>query len=567
MRARGMTDGAVQQRAGFFVDTGLGMRSDKPVPKSLSAASSPVIPDPLTVSAFAPSPRVIVRQASVSHLQSPPTAPPTHSLPATPLHAPEAPFTHKRIGLVPKAQTASSSRLSFASSISLASDMFCPPSTFPRDIDKRFSGRSILSHQTADIVDPELSALPPRDPKSAPGSPRPLKKVSSHQTLRRGHTSPSPTVIPKPSQPPNDRVFRKQRSFHRVPIPPLPLPYFSTNSTAFPSLGDHGPTSPEQKRGSSHSSIGRKRLFSNSSHNRPSTSQAIPSSEDDKQSVFSLRSDYDTSSTPYKPWATTTNHTYANSSFWDEGAPDITPGSPTHSNIDYTPQAILSPADLAKLEASVEARSTRSRGFSLLSASTAMSDLDLEPQFSPIGLSPPPPPSSRPSTAIQGLSWSSSQSSDHYHSRSPHIPESLFSLDSTTPQSSTNHDEGQTTVPARQPSSTSTPNVSPRISPPTFVTSLPPPPRHRQRSALASPSEKPPIQVPSRAPSVRRTPSTRPKPSMEKSLLRRSIMRKPSFLEIDDDTDPESDSDFIAERTSSFLDMARESFDTARDGV
>ncbi|PPR00041.1 hypothetical protein CVT24_009050 [Panaeolus cyanescens] len=564
-RARGMTDGAVRQRAGFFVDTGVGARPDKPPQKSISATNSPIISDHPSASAFTTSPRVVVRQASVSHLQSPPTAPPTHSLPATPLPAPEGPIPHKRVGLVPKAQSASSSRLSFASSISLASDMFGPPSTFPRDIDKRFSGRSILSHQTADIVDPDMSSLPPRDSKSTPGSPRSLKKVSSHQTLKRGHTSPSPTVAPKSPQPPGERVFRKQRSFHRVPIPPLPLPYFSTNSTAFPSLNDPGPTSPEQKRGSGHSSLGRKRLFSNSSHNRPSTSSNVVASEDDKQSVFSLRSEHDFGGTSYKPWATTTNHTYANSSFWDEGIPDAIPGSPTRSNVDYTPQAILSPADLAKLEASVEERSTRSRGFSLLSASTVMSDLDLEPDYNPIGLSPPPPPSSRPPTGNQGLSKSSTQPVVQHHTTSSHPPEDLYSFDSTLRLAN----KEQTPHPTHSSlsSSASASTIGPRVSSPSFATSLPPPPRPRQRGTLTLASEKLPIQATSRAPSIRRAPSTRTKSSMEKNLHRRSIMRKPSFLDIDDDTDQESDSDFIAERTSSFLDMARESFDTARDGV
>jgi hypothetical protein len=41
-------------------------------------------------------------------------------------------------------------------------------------------------------------------------------------------------------------------------------------------------------------------------------------------------------------------------------------------------------------------------------------------------------------------------------------------------------------------------------------------------------------------------------------------MKKPSFLEIDDDTDKETDGESSEERLNgSFLDLARESFDTS----
>jgi hypothetical protein len=42
-------------------------------------------------------------------------------------------------------------------------------------------------------------------------------------------------------------------------------------------------------------------------------------------------------------------------------------------------------------------------------------------------------------------------------------------------------------------------------------------------------------------------------------------MRKPSFLEIDGDTDEDTESEYFDPRvTGSFLDLARESFDTVR---
>jgi len=57
----------------------------------------------------------------------------------------------------------------------------------------------------------------------------------------------------------------------------------------------------------------------------------------------------------------------------------------------------------------------------------------------------------------------------------------------------------------------------------------------------------------------------RAKISVEKALHRRSIARKPSFLDINDDTD-EDDSDGLQDGSmhGSFLDLARESFDSVR---
>jgi len=56
---------------------------------------------------------------------------------------------------------------------------------------------------------------------------------------------------------------------------------------------------------------------------------------------------------------------------------------------------------------------------------------------------------------------------------------------------------------------------------------------------------------------------------MEKGIHRRSLLRKPSFLEIDDDSDRGGDERKSVLRLDndnedSFLDFARESFDTVR---
>jgi hypothetical protein len=56
----------------------------------------------------------------------------------------------------------------------------------------------------------------------------------------------------------------------------------------------------------------------------------------------------------------------------------------------------------------------------------------------------------------------------------------------------------------------------------------------------------------------------RSKFTVEKSLHRRSILRKPSFLDIGDDSDQATESEVDELVTGSFLDLARESFDTIR---
>lgn len=95
-------------------------------------------------------------------------------------------------------------------------------------------------------------------------------------------------------------------------------------------------------------------------------------------------------------------------------------------------------------------------------------------------------------------------------------------------------------------------------SPVESMTSLPPPPRPRQRSQLTYPTERS-NPAPSFSSSVAKP--SRSKTTIEKGIHRRSIIKKPSFLEIDDD-DTDSDSGLFSgdAATESFLDLARESF-------
>ncbi|KAF8167676.1 hypothetical protein B0H34DRAFT_792372 [Crassisporium funariophilum] len=576
MRARGMTDGGTSsQKAGFFVDRKL---SQKPSLSNFFPAC--------TTSKDAPelSPRVIIRQASVTRLYTPPTAPPTHSLPPPPQSVVEVKPHPRRADVPSRTESASSSSLSFSSSLSATIDMFSSPLPPLRDLDKRSSDRSMFSQNTTEHdFDVSYGSATSKESRTAPSSPRTLKKALSHQSLRRTNPAPPPSLPKSPPEHTFDRVFRKQRSFHhtRLPVPPVPLPTRppgSANSATFPALAEFGTqTTSEQRRGSTASSMGRKRLFSNSSNNRPSTSQCIPSSAgEDSQSVFSVRSDHDSYFAPFKPW-TASRASSQSSSFWDEGASEEVPISPIRSTnkIEYTPQPILTAAEVAKLEASVENspdRATRSRGFSLLSASTAMSDLD-DVDFIPAGLSPPPAarPYNKQHASSQTKSYLSSKyqvvptsatpfPSVHSHSNSPPSSPHLSARSEDDSHRSSNRTSGKAL-----PSSASQVTVRPSSSPTLLMNSLPPPPRIRQRQMLMSQPDRPST-APSRPPSVRKP--TRSKSTVEKNMHRRSILKKPSFLDIDDDTDKDSDVDFSGEPiTESFLDLARESFDTGRSDL
>lgn len=100
-------------------------------------------------------------------------------------------------------------------------------------------------------------------------------------------------------------------------------------------------------------------------------------------------------------------------------------------------------------------------------------------------------------------------------------------------------------------------------SPTLFTTSLPPPPRSRQRSQLIShPGHRGP--VPLRSNSFSIVKRSRSKSAAEKDTHHRSIMRKSSFLEIDDDTDQDIDMFSGKAITESFLDFAKEPFEASR---
>lgn len=526
MRARGMTDSIPNQLSGFLPTEALPSWGEG---KHTSPSSHP----PVT------SPRVIIRQPSVSRIGLPPSAPPKHELPPPPPTSPSKRDADMGPGVSIPMSSASSSSLSFASSVSSNREVLYNQNYIPRQKEKNRPERTPSGKTEAEISH-----------NTFPTATRTLKKALSHQSLgRRGQSSNHPAHIPllEPA-PEKEKAPRKQRSFHqpKLPLPSIPLPLRHTNSYGAQSSTPSASPVTEQRRGSASgiTTSGRKRLFSGSNSRRPSTSQCLVP-DDDTRSIFSVRSDPDqTAGTSFfKPMSQLSSPNTI-PSFWDETTHNSLPPSPQRPAHEYTPQQILTPAEMAKLEESVEEPSihARQRGLSILSSSTMITS---EGDDESVSGDPPPDP------------WSNDMlgRSNSMMNKGLSLPPRL-SLRSSTSQAnmsirSSNVDRWSSH------SSPSTPQTM-------TMTSLPPPPRRpRPRPSFVSSSIE--DVVPSLPPPPGRR-NIRTKVSVEKALLRRSIMRKPSFLEIDDDTD---DKDTDEESTGnpaegSFLDFARESFDTVR---
>jgi hypothetical protein len=588
LRSRGMTVGALPQKSGFFV-------KEQTTQRKLSQASAP--PNITSVKPLeSPSKTLLaVRQPSLSssRLCAPPTAPPTVSLPTPPQTIPQQPDFRQRKGLNSHPSPSSSS---------LVTDHITSLSPIPDD--------SQASNQNLPVDDCSFCETVEPSPKSAP-PPRTLKKLPSQRSLRPA-SSPSSSMSSKTTIP-DSSENRKHRNSQqcRLPMPTLSLSIRTSFVSSQPRNGDPTPpySTAEQRKS-------RKRLFSSGSQ-RPSISSRILAREDDTSSVSSVRSDIDTIHTPYTPWAVTRNYPKS-SSFWEEGS-DTTPSSPAAPSVDYQPQAIMSRDDLAKLEASISnaAQETASRSTFSFPPSNGPEVFEQEP--SRVVLS-----SMMPERSSE---WSgdATVASLTPRSRSARRP---LTADPLVRDSSREAEIGS--AESRRRVAT----VAPRLDTIPDSTSLPPPPRRRILSSnsvrstaststtstlVPAPVERlnyskiklldrsntvitttTPLQSSARgAGSLLTTtppPATRsiaisrgkvrPSGVLEKAIHRRSIMRKPSFLEIDGETDPESEPEVTEKRDSlflnmkppsattvangsgktgeSFLDLARESFDTIR---
>ncbi|KAJ7705970.1 hypothetical protein B0H17DRAFT_1125792 [Mycena rosella] len=381
-----------------------------------------------------------------------PTPPPSHELPPPPRSA----GGHS-------AGSASSSSLTFSVD-------FMPIAHSPR-----------VKAKTPSPPRPVDSGWEPDVPSRSP--PRTLRKSVSHQSLtKRGHSSSSASsaTVPLP-EPATVKVPRKQRSFHqhRLPVPAIPLQL---------PLSEQRASEPAQST--------RKRLFSGSSARRPS--QSTTPIADDARSL-----------------TTASEHDRAPStSCWIDTDPP--PRSPTSAVHEYTPQQIMSPAEMLRVEASVNAAYQRPRGESIASTSMSMSNFEHE-----FGLSP--------STSFGG--GRSRSNSDHPSMRS-----------SSTSEQANTQDMYYLPMAPQPPS-------------PLALMSLPPPPRRTKPRAGSLSRSQSEIVTPLSPPPRR---NLRPKISVEERMHRQSIMRKPSFLDIEDEMDKEP----TLLRQGSFLDLTRVSFDS-----
>ncbi|KAF9269981.1 hypothetical protein L218DRAFT_1071482 [Marasmius fiardii PR-910] len=522
MRVRGMTVGTVAQRSKFLQDE----KESKPSPKVNVPPTSFNHRDPISPA----SPRVIVRQPSIQRMGLPSTAPPNQKLPPPPPVSSDLPEDQR-----PGSQRAETDSVSSVfSSLSRNTGMH----------NQHYIPRSKIRERNSVPFQPSEERA---DSSTAPLS---LKKAVSQQSLKGTITS-SKT---------EDKVLKKQRSFHhtRHPVPPIPAPLrlkdSLTNSDGFQVV--------DSKRDSTSrpSTPARKRLFSGSSTRRASTYIAP---EEETRSNFSipLETDYVPRPSRKSSQAGLVQQPLQASSFWDEADP---PCSPHPSVLDYTPMQIMSPAEMLKLEASVQESMElpRSRGFSIASASsTFSSDSEYTPSIMGItsqvlgpstGNNPPGPlrshsllaPRDKDSAPTMAARPSTSQGTPMVQSTSYNdTPSEFVSL-----------------PPPPRPRRKTQPLVDSSCGPP-VLESLPPPPRVRSKSLRSNTSNK----------------LTTP-PVTSTTTTRKSIMRKPSFLHIDDDFSsvidvadhhqiaqaPEPLTRNIFKHEDSFLDFARDSMDTLR---
>jgi hypothetical protein len=459
-------------------------------------------------------PNLRVRQPSLNRMVPARSAPPTANLPPP-----------------PKDRTSAESNRSSQSSARVSS------SSMASHDEIREYCTYLLKDKAAPLFDPysldkaEVSSIRSAATTHAVHS---LKKAYSHHSLSKQALAQT-SFFPSP---PTDDMhgfakLRKQRSFHHnlLPTPPTPLRQLYSSSaplsqSSLPTY--HGPSS-DRRRGSTSgmsvsSTISKRRLFPAAVMRRPSVSQQSQSPEEDLRSLFSLRSESQSVRAP-PPTQGSPESSPIRSSFWDETTSDQpSPASlrlPTP--VEYTPQQIMSPADMLKVEASVmmesanrwsyEPQSGRSRATTFSSVSSDM------PFQMPRGVVSSPPSLHRLVERSKTVPFDTARASIVSSPLSERIPGSPF-IDSR--RGSLRH------MPIPSYSSSQS---SPHLPLTDSLISLPPPPRPRPNVTHAqgrtSPVEMNPLPPPPRRHSRPRL-STNHDPNLG---------RKPSFLDIDDDMD------------------------------
>ncbi|KAF9225420.1 hypothetical protein BS17DRAFT_751167 [Gyrodon lividus] len=511
---------------------------DKPAISRLPRKSS--TPPDSEVSSLAPflqgtAPSLSRKSSASRFAKKPPSAPPLHDLPAPPVSGTHSDDTSDD-GPSPAASGPTSS-ISFA---------LCPSE---RDFD---DGDSSLRYRPLkDKPDGPGSDCTPggtrkphplKDPShnsladiicqrstssaraSAASSGHTLRKSMSHSALQKSklgnQLSPPPPLPSKPGSVEKD--LEKQHSFHQLRLQTPSVPQLSQANSAIVSSSDTSlPTEPRRPVTNSPPVSGRRRLFSGSSHRRPSTGTA----EDDLLSVFSFSTDAE------RPHGIASLHA---GSLLDEGDSESVPTGAVALAPDYA-QQIMSPAEMLKVEAVVQSEfdskygellRNRQRNVAFTSASTPL----LGAMYVKEGLSPAP------------------TSFPRFPSRTPSnssgVPSHL------AVRSSTAQDVSYSSSPI------STSPVSPTVG-------LPPPPRSWTRPHAAETTHN--VISSQRSSNIPVNPlspppwkcCTRASVNGDKAP-HKSMMRKPSFLEIVDDA-PSYEGSFLD------FDSGKESLDLPRD--
>ncbi|KAH7886144.1 hypothetical protein F5I97DRAFT_1928018 [Phlebopus sp. FC_14] len=474
---------------------------------------------------YSPSPS-LSRDATTSRLASGPP-------PAPPISCTSSEDAEEEV-LSPSG-SGSSSSISFASSTSSTRDpdadvyfksQYRTLKGRPSTADHEFTemGKSRYHKELANNSLADIFSRSPVSTRPTSSGSQSLKKSVSHSTLQKlkvgqGITSTHSTTVGSPAV---DKEIRRQRSFHQSRLQSSPITSFRNAHHNAGPMDSTSPVITEQRRGTAASppvSV-RKRLFSGSSYRRPSTGV----SDDDLRSVFSVPTDVE------RGQGTASLNPPA-----DEGSGWVPSGAVSPAP-DYA-QRIMSPAEMLKVEAIVqsefdakygEALRNRQRNVSFTSASNPLTT---------------------------GMTYmTEGQSISSFHRFSPSITHGNSGAPPTLRFS---------TRPSTAQDSTHSPHSS--ISP---IVGLPPPPRsqsrpHTAETTYSDMSSRRSSSIPfnSLSPPPPRRLSTRVSLSGDKNP-HKSMIRKPSFLEITDETPSEAppyDGSFLD------LDSGKESLDLPRE--
>lgn len=396
-------------------------------------------------------------------------------------------------------------RTSSSSSISFINGM--TPGPYAEDI---INSRHRLCKEINLGFDPDFGTLQqPVNRHVLESSPAPpafhqLKKSMSHSTLQKAKLdSNNSNALPNLYR--GNKDLKRQHSFHQSHRDaPTSIPA----STA--TLLDHESSNESRKPTFPHpQTVVRRRLFSGSNR-RPSTATV----DEDIRSVFSLP----TEAQPYVASAR------AVLSLLDEPSSEPLASDMVYPAIEFTPQHIMSPAEMLKVEATVqdefdakygEVVRNRQRGISTPMYDKATSFPRLASTRNAPNVSKGPTPTSLPRP-------SSAQTASSSASMSP-------SSSTTSPRLGLLHPPRPRSRPRTAETTYDGDFLNRRMSTVPFTPLSPPPPRMKR---------------PNRAPSI----------MSEKVAPQRSVIRKPSFLEIADEA---------GSYDGSFLDFdsGKESFD------